>query len=107
MFALAVHPTAPLLFSGAYDRLLKAWDVSAPPKSAKGKGVVPHQSFLGHSDAVTAAVIAGHVMVTADAADCLLFWRVSDDLPTHQARDLSQAASSHLLCPLQPPPSRG
>jgi hypothetical protein len=35
---------------------------------------VPSQTFIGHSGAVTSAVLVGHTLVTADAADGLLFW---------------------------------
>jgi hypothetical protein len=35
---------------------------------------VPNQTFIGHSGAVTSAVLVGNTLVTADAADGLLFW---------------------------------
>lgn len=70
---LEPHPSGDL-FTGSFDKVLKLWDVQQGP-AGQGKRSEAHQSFIGHSGAVTGAAMAGSVVVTSDAEDSLLFWR--------------------------------
>jgi hypothetical protein len=55
------------------------------------KGPTPHQAFLGHSAAVTGTVQLGDTLVTADAGDCLLFWKCSNSLTHPPSRSIGAA----------------
>lgn len=51
------------------------------PTGPKGNTGTPHQTFIGHSGAVMAAVQTGETLVTADASDGILFWRCNSAIP--------------------------
>ena len=105
LHALSIHPDGMFLFSGAHDQLLKVWDITPPPPpgASKAKHVTAHQSFIGHSAAVTSILPAGDVLVTSDAGDCLLFWTLRDpcvDLLTERSTvELADAAQRMSLQP--------
>lgn len=78
----------------------------------KGKAGTPHQTYIGHSAAVNAAVQIGDTLVTADAADCILFWKcdsrtVTAIQPSTMDVDASQENISMNVHPLQSTPEPG
>lgn len=87
---LVPHPNGELL-SGSFDRVLKLWDTR---RITQRGGSDVHQSFIGHSGAVTSAAAANGLVVTADAEDSLLFWRCQ--LPhTATAADAVDSSSTN------------
>jgi hypothetical protein len=72
---------------------------SAPRVGSK-KATAPHQSFLGHSAAVTAIAHSGNTIVTADSGECILFWRCApalrSALPARATNDVQDVANAAL-----------